>query len=124
MPVRTARMLILTDAKSGRILLEKRPPSGIWGGLWSLPEVEVEESVEHVCLQRWGLNALDKEDCDSFRHTFSHYHLDITPCQVRVRLSDAGIRDINEITWCAASDAGQHALAAPIARIISRYAET
>ena len=123
-PVRTARLLILTDTRSGRIMLEKRPPSGIWGGLWSLPEAAVDASIEQVCQQRWGLSVLDNEDCKAFRHTFSHYHLDITPCRVQVELNPNSIEDTHETIWCPREEASKRALAAPVARIISQHSQT
>jgi len=122
MPVRTARLLILTDTRSGRIMLEKRPPTGIWGGLWSLPEVEVDASVEQVCRQRWGLGVLGNEDCDPFRHTFSHYHFDITPCRVEVEPLANTLGDTGETIWCPSGEAVTRAMAAPVARIISQHA--
>lgn len=124
LPVKAARLLILTDKESGRILLEKRPPTGIWGGLWSLPEAEVDEKIEQVCLQRWGLTVLANEDCGPFRHTFSHYHLDITPCRVHVQLNEAAVKELDEIIWCPSEDATKRALATPVARIISQYTKT
>jgi len=123
LPVKAARLLILTDAASGSILLEKRPPTGIWGGLWSLPEAEVDAQIEQVCLQRWGLKAISNEDCDSFRHTFSHYHLDITPCRIHVQLNGASIREKGEVIWCSSEDAKKCALATPVARIINQHVQ-
>ena len=123
LPVKAARLLILTDAASGSILLEKRPPTGIWGGLWSLPEAEVDEHIEQVCHQRWGLKVLSNEDCDPFRHTFSHYHLDITPCRVQVQLDGVNIREQGDIIWCQSEDAQQRALATPVTRIISQHVQ-
>ncbi len=123
LPVRTARLLILTDSNSGRILLEKRPPTGIWGGLWSLPEAELDATIEQLCQQRWGLKVLDNEDYGPFRHSFSHYHLDITPCRIRVSLDGVGVKDPGEIIWCASSDALKRALATPVARIINQHAQ-
>lgn len=124
LPVKTARLLVLTDCESGNILLEKRPPTGIWGGLWSLPEAEIEEKVEQVCFQRWGLKVLNNQDCGLFRHTFSHYHLDITPCRVHVQLNNATVNEPGEIIWCQSEDATKRALAAPIARIINQHSNT
>ncbi|UCB55798.1 MAG: A/G-specific adenine glycosylase [Thiotrichales bacterium] len=124
LPVKAARLLILTDQASGRIMLEKRPPSGIWGGLWSLPEAAVDESVVQVCDQRWGLDILANEDGSSFRHTFSHYHLDITPCKVQVQPNQEGVKDSDEIIWCPSAEAAKRALATPVARIINQYAKT
>ncbi len=123
LPVKAARLLILTDTASGSILLEKRPPTGIWGGLWSLPEAEVDEQIEQVCLQRWGLKVLSNQDCDPFRHTFSHYHLDITPCRIQVQLNGAGIREQAEVTWYSPKDAKKCALATPVARIINQHVQ-
>ena len=122
LPVKSARLLILTDRDSGRILLEKRPPSGIWGGLWSLPEAGLEEQVDTLCQQRWGMQVLHSKDCDTFRHTFSHYHFDITPCRVQVTSIAAGVNEPREIIWCRSEEAEKRALAAPVARIISQHA--
>jgi A/G-specific adenine glycosylase len=122
LPVKTARLLILTDAATGRIMLEKRPPTGIWGGLWSLPEVSLGDNVDMVCQQRWGLSVLTNEDCAPFRHTFSHYHFEITPCKVSVAAGEKEVKEHGNITWCISLDAQKRALAAPVARIISRHA--
>ena len=124
LPVKAARLLILTDHETGRIMLEKRPPTGIWGGLWSLSEAGVDEKVDRVCQKRWDLTVMANEDLDSFRHTFSHYHLDITPCRVQVRSSHASVKDAADIIWCPSEDAAQRALAAPVARIIDQHAKT
>lgn len=124
LPVKAARLLLVTDRESGKLLLEKRPPSGIWGGLWSLPEAEAGETIEQLCLQRWGLKVLNKEDFDAFRHTFSHYHFEITPCRVHVRLEQAGVKEPADILWCNSSEAAKRALAAPVARIIEQHAKT
>lgn len=122
LPVKAARLLILTDSGSGKILLEKRPPSGIWGGLWSLPEAELEQPIDNVCEQRWGMRVLSSKDCDAFRHTFSHYHFDITPCRVHVRSEPARVQEQADVIWCPSEQAKKRALAAPVARIISQHA--
>ena len=123
LPVKSARLLILTNDDNGSIMLEKRPPSGIWGGLWSLPETELGEKVAQVCEQRWGLEVLDDEDCGAFRHTFSHYHLDITPCRIRVQQNGTQVKDQGNIIWCGSEEAQKRALATPVARIISQHAQ-
>ncbi|MBT8130233.1 MAG: A/G-specific adenine glycosylase [Gammaproteobacteria bacterium] len=124
LPVKAARLLLVTDSASGKLLLEKRPPSGIWGGLWSLPEAGVDEEIAQLCRRRWGLKVLNNEDCDAFRHTFSHYHFQITPCRVQVQLEPAAVQEPANIIWCSAGDATRRALAAPVARIIEQHART
>ena len=121
LPLKTARLLILTDSATGRIMLEKRPPVGIWGGLWSLPEAELEAEIDQICQQRWGLKMLNIEVCDGFRHTFSHYHLDILPCRVQVQLSGNALNEQQDVIWCRSEDAQKRALAAPVARILSQH---
>lgn len=123
LPVRAARLLVLTDSDTGRIMLEKRPPSGIWGGLWSLPEAALDENIEQVCRQRWDMQVLDNEDCSAFRHTFSHYHLDITPCRIQVQPGRVSVKEPGAIIWCRSEEAAERALAAPVARIIRQHAQ-
>ncbi len=63
------------------VWLEQRPSSGIWGGLWCFPQ---SDSVDHhVLLQERiespAITVPTPDTLIAFRHTFSHYHLDITP---------------------------------------------
>ncbi len=83
LPVKTVRMLLLHNAER-EVLLEKRPPTGIWGGLWSLPEMPLHETVEDWCQQHYQLSLKCFEEQPVLRHTFSHFHLDITPCVAEV----------------------------------------
>lgn len=120
LPVKATRMLLLTN-NDGEVLLEKRPPSGIWGGLWSLPEVKMDESIEDICRGRWGYEANSVEDEPGLRHTFSHYQLDITPCRVRVHYSGTALREPGQQQWCDIDDIGALALAAPVAGLLRKY---
>ncbi|MFN2331417.1 MAG: A/G-specific adenine glycosylase [Halomonas sp.] len=87
LPTRTTRMLLLRDAR-GRVLLEQRPASGLWGGLWSLPQFD-----EHAKLQDWldshAPGSIIGPACPSFIHVFSHFRLEITPQPARVDHLDA-----------------------------------
>ena len=86
LPVRTATFLILQN--NNRVLLHKRPPMGIWGGLWSFPEIAGEplkENIHTYCRQQLKLTVTGYELLPSFRHTFSHYHLDIHPAIIPVK---------------------------------------
>lgn len=121
LPVKTTRMLLITN-EEGAVMLEKRPPTGIWGGLWSLPEVALDECVEHVCLGRWGYRVQSVEHNPGLRHTFSHYHLDITPSRVTIEKSVDRIQDSDAVFWCTAEETQSRALSAPVARIINQYA--
>ena len=83
LPIKTVRLLLMQDA-GNEVLLEKRPPTGIWGGLWSLPEMPLDEMVDSWCEHHYQLTSMHQTELPIMRHTFSHYHLDITPCVVKV----------------------------------------
>ena len=119
LPVKSVRMLLLTNAE-GKILLEKRPPTGIWGGLWSLPELALEDDVAQECTKHWGYTVDLYEDQTGLRHTFSHYHLDITPCRVSV-IAASEVRESGQQHWYGANNYKECALAAPVAKILQQY---
>ncbi len=116
-PVRATHMLLLEDSK-GRVQLERRPASGIWGGLWCFPQFDDVQSllshaesagtVDPAQVSHWGL----------FRHTFSHYHLDITPVHVRLRArSRSAVRETDSVVW-AAPDEQPGGLPAPVSKLL------
>ena len=114
-PVRSTCMLLLIDADQS-VLLEQRPPSGIWGGLWSFPECPsdsdpVQWSREHLQLQISDLHTLP-----SLRHTFSHFHLDITP--VLARAVSAGIMDSPQHIWYNSSRSAARGFPAPVKQLL------
>ena len=117
--VKAVRMLLLINNK-GEILLEKRPSTGIWGGLWSLPELEMDDDIAQQCEQHWGCRIKDMTDLSGFRHTFSHYHLDITPCRLPVLSISEEVRE-SEQQWCDANKADDYALATPVANILQQH---
>ncbi len=121
LPVRTKRLLIIRN-NQGEYLMEKRPPSGIWGGLWSLPELSLDQLVADSVKQNFRLKVTEVQDLPVFRHTFSHFHLDITPCEVlaeaNAKLGANTIADHDSFQWC--SDLTQLALAAPVSIILEQ----
>jgi A/G-specific adenine glycosylase len=75
LPERETSLLLITDGR--RILLERRPPAGIWGGLLTLPEGGVAESRGFA--QRHGVRLIGMRSLPSLKHSFSHFHLLIQP---------------------------------------------
>jgi A/G-specific adenine glycosylase len=99
-PTKQATML-LTLNKNAQIQLIKRPPSGIWGGLWSLPE-ETKPSTKTILV-------------DNFKHTFSHFHLQIKV----IKGSQANrVEDNNALAWHNISDLTKLALPTPIKKFL------
>jgi A/G-specific adenine glycosylase len=87
-------------SRSGEnVLMEKRPPTGIWGGLWCFYEVNSSNEIPDL-LATLSLSALSEQYLPEFRHTFSHFHLDITPividCEV---ISTLEINEPSKQKW-------------------------
>jgi A/G-specific adenine glycosylase len=90
-PLRHVALLIVRDER-GAILLETRPPSGIWGGLVSLPEFDAEapeDDVRRGLAARYGLDVEFGERLPELRHEFSHYSLLMYPRLARVRAASS-----------------------------------
>ncbi len=84
-PVRQASMFVVRDS-DGRVLLEQRPATGLWGGLWHPPEREAGCTPEALVRDLRRTLRLAPADADfnvqtlpGFRHSFTHFHLDIEP---------------------------------------------
>ncbi len=117
LPTRETIMLMLQD-KQGRVWLEQRPPNGLWGGLWSLPQFE-----RHSELNDWLADHVVSPErqapLSSFTHTFSHFRLSITPQPVNCdRLS--GVRE--DGVWYDVNDPPALGLAAPVKALLSQLA--
>lgn len=98
MPVKHTYMLLLQNKKQ-ELLLEQRPPAGIWGGLWSFPECASLDELAPLLKKRYGYLAKSQETLISFRHTFSHYHLDITPILIQVKESAKQTMENKRVIW-------------------------
>ena len=119
-PTRRTTMLVVRDA-DGRVLLERRPPTGVWARLWSLPEVDDAGDAAARLLERHGVSAPASRALAPFVHTFSHYRLDVTPLLFddarATRVADADAR------WHAASDYDALGLPAPVRKLLMQLEE-
>ena len=121
LPVRHAIFTIIENRR-GEILLEKRPPAGIWGGLWSLPECPVHEDVPAWIKRQFGSTVNRLVELSPMRHTFSHFHLDIRPYQAKLKSVDVSIRDQGDICWYKPGLKHRLGLAAPVKKLLQEVA--
>jgi A/G-specific adenine glycosylase len=96
--VRESVMVLLHDAQ-GRVLLEKRPPAGIWGGLWSLPEVPHGHDMRAVCRARFGYDITPENPWPAVNHDFTHFRLVITPQPAVLHRVSARALEDNGVLW-------------------------
>ncbi|MSP53683.1 MAG: adenine DNA glycosylase [Gammaproteobacteria bacterium] len=117
LPVKQVIFLLLSN-DSQQIFLEKRPPTGIWGGLWSLPEFDSVESAHDWCLSK-NMAIASQQLLPTSRHTFSHYHLDYTPLAIHTNSSTNFVMEANQSLWYNADH--NVGLATPIKHLLQQY---
>ena len=113
-PIKSVRMLMLEH--QGEVLLLQQPNTGIWGGLWIFPQQEVAQSHAE---SEWLLNASIKavEDKQVFRHTFSHYHLDIHPMRIQLHTKPDTVGE-RPLLWYDLNNPASVGLAAPVKKLL------
>ena len=95
----------IIDSTNHKVLMEKRPPTGIWGGLWCFHEVDKASEIDEL-MTLLSLKVITSQTLPEFRHTFSHFHLDITPIVVDCKmLASTKINEPNQQKWY---DLNQH----------------
>ena len=117
LPVRTVRMIMVRNA-DGCVLLEHRPPTGVWGGLWGFPECSLNEEPEAWANEHLGIETGTTVRWPTLRHTFSHFHLDIEPVEVRNGQGGACVMEGPERVWYNSRQSPDRGLAAPVRRLL------
>lgn len=113
-PQRQCALLWLHDARTGRIWLEKRPPTGIWPGLWSLPQFD---SVEHALQAAAGTGRLLRNrTLPAVHHVFTHFELTMDPVVVDVEPLPA--MHAHSGQWATAGEALALGLPAPVRSLL------
>jgi len=123
LPTRETCVLLCYQTENPRqLLLEKRPPSGIWGGLWSLPQCEPVQVPEAVVEAKYGCKVMMIEEAEPVTHTFTHFHMRIRP--LRIELAGAGGRVAEpSVSWCDADKASGYGMPRPIETLVSEFFE-
>jgi A/G-specific adenine glycosylase len=120
-PQRETTMLLLLCGNE--ILLEKRPSTGIWGGLWSLPEVVGGQDVEQVALVRYGLQTVTRPAMTKLTHTFTHFRLQITPQPLLVTKRLQQVLN-SRVVWLDIEEAQGAALPTPVRKLLDQLRGT
>jgi A/G-specific adenine glycosylase len=120
-PEKSTTLLVLVNA-AGEVLLEQRPPAGIWGGLWSFPETAAADdaALRAVLKDDWGVARPQAEWLPERGHTFSHYHLRMRPALLR----DVELRQVSgrPQRWCRLDELPALGLPAPIKKMLGELA--
>jgi A/G-specific adenine glycosylase len=120
LPVRAVNWVLIRDA-CGQVLMQRRPPAGLWGGLWAFPET-TDANIADWCLQRHGLVVKPQTPLPTWRHTFSHFHLDITPVPARV-LRTAAAMEPGDTLWYNLRSPMARGVSAPVKQLLQQLRE-
>ncbi len=115
-PLRQTTMLLAVHDDA--VYLERRPAAGIWGGLWSLPEIEG-TNVDDWCERVLSAMATEVVSWTQLRHSFSHYDLDIQPVLVRFESSSSKVADSSDAKWHRLEETPPGGIAAPVMKLIN-----
>jgi A/G-specific adenine glycosylase len=117
-PVKRIVFLILRN-DFNQFLLEKRPPAGIWGGLWSLPEFYSIDDALDWCMTH-HMPILNQQVMETQRHSFSHYHLDFTPLLIETDNRMNNVMEPNRMLWYKTKQIQDIGLPAPIKLLLQQ----
>lgn len=123
-PERQAVMLLLHN--ENMIYLIRRPPTGIWGGLWCFPQFEnidlATEWLEQLGRSHSGIDSA--QTLPHYKHTFSHFKLTISPLLISMdNLDIKGVMETNESLWYNINDEFDGGLATPVQDLLTTFKE-
>ena len=119
-PKRVLRMLVLRNRES-KILLIKRPPRGIWGSLWALPEIPPEvEEYGTWCHAKWGVRVAGGQEMHRVRHELTHFQMEILPIVCEVADTTVMTMDNRRVLWYNPQSENPVALPAAMKKIFKQ----
>jgi A/G-specific adenine glycosylase len=118
LPERSIGMLIACHR--GKVLLQQRPDTGIWGGLWSLPEFDAEFSAQEGCHQL-GIKASEIQQLSAFLHVFTHYRLTIMPILAIASSAKMSVQEESnaiQTEWVPVAQLSNRGMPAPVRKLL------
>jgi A/G-specific adenine glycosylase len=115
-------LLLLVERDDGSLLLERRPPAGIWGGLWCPPVIDEAEPAETILRDRYGLHGSATQTLPSLHHAFTHFDLELLPTRVKVELSALRTAEQADRRWTTIAATAALGLPAPVRRLFDQLA--
>lgn len=120
LPERHALVLLAIDAR-GRVLLQRRPPAGIWASLWSLPEAATHEAAREWAGAHLAVDYDAAEPLDPVAHGFTHYRLTMQPLLWRKAAPRAGaVEDDASLRWVSRNELPALGIPAPVRSLLER----
>lgn len=118
---REAQFILLHDPNDRQIYLEKQPTQGVWGGLWSLPTIDIDTCAITYLATQYGISISSTQTLPMLKHTFTHFKLHLYPIVVPCKpwLIDEVLRP--RAQWLQVPNIGAVGIPKPIQRIIQQW---
>ncbi|WP_083502915.1 A/G-specific adenine glycosylase [Legionella gratiana] len=121
-PIQYRQLLVLHN-EQGHIYLEKRPPSGVWGGLWCLPSIDADECPLDFIRLNYDLSGEHPQSLLAFKHRFSHFHLEINALSIKTTSLETRLSE-KQGQWFSKERLNTLGLAKPTYKILSFHYNT
>ena len=118
LPLRNVYIAVVQNEHDGSIWLEKRPPVGIWGGLYSFPEFENKPQLKQW-LSKYKTHLTQDYSLAKITHTFSHFHLRMHPEFILIRRKPNGVMEDDLGVWYK-MNSQKIGLAAPVKKVLEQ----
>jgi A/G-specific adenine glycosylase len=130
LPEKQVAMAMIKN-EHNEVLLLQRPPSGIWGGLWCFPEMDLgknktaksQKQLQHWLEQSLGIEASAHPAWPKMKHSFTHFNLTITPVPARLLREQPAIMENPGAVWYNPCEPDQRGLAAPVKKLLNKLGE-
>ena len=116
-------VMLVARREDGSVLLHRRPPQGIWGGLWCLPEFESLDQAQGFGVAQLREPRLEPTTRELVHHAFTHFDLDIAPLVADCGGS-AAVMDGGDVLWYNPAAPARVGLPAPVQRIIESVTQS
>ncbi|TAM94195.1 MAG: A/G-specific adenine glycosylase [Rhodanobacteraceae bacterium] len=117
LPERQTVFILLRDRRD-RVLLQRRPPRGVWPGLWSLPEAANKRAAHTLASRLADLDGKPAMNLPDIRHTFTHFRLQASPIEWRGVRAHSGVADDGDSRWCSRADLATLGVPSPVRKIL------
>ncbi len=112
------QMLILLNG-NGQVLLERRPPVGIWGGLWSLPADDDGRPIQ----PRLGLENHTFKSLSALQHQLTHIQMTIQPLIGHAEPDSSRVECTPDQRWFSQQEWPALGLPRPVRHLLETYLE-
>ena len=114
--------VLVVEGPDGCVLLERRPARGIWGGLYSFPELADGDTAQQWCARRLGVAVIGERELATIEHGFTHFDLDLAPRWLRLAAAPRVVQDGDAFLWHRPSAEPPVGIPAPVAALFGSLA--